>query len=295
MDRLEAMAIFVAVAERRSFSAAADARGLSRPSVSRAVASLEDAVGAQLLIRTTRRVSLSRVGERYLDDCRRILEAVAEADDSARGASVDPSGLLVLTAPVLFGRLHALPMLQRFLTAYPEVRARVLLLDRVTDLIEEGIDVAIRIGALPDSSQRAIRVGEVSRVCVVAPGYLARSGPLASLDDLPDHILVSHSHRPHWRLRGGKHPVEARIRVNDAQAAVDLAVRGFGITQVLSYQSGPAVARGELVRVLTGHEPEPLPVHLVTPPGRTTARTRAFLDHAAVALREVAQGGWQAS
>ena len=281
------MAVFVAVAEELSFSAAARRLRMSRPAVTRAVGALEDAVGVQLLVRTTRKVMLSQVGERYLEDCRRILEAVTEAGDAARGSHSEPVGLLTITAPLVFGRLHVAPVMGSFLEAWPALSARLLLLDRVVNLVEEGIDVAIRIGDMPDSAQQAVRVGEVRHTLVGSPDYLARHGPPPDPGALRDHVLVSHSARRQWRFVGGAASLAPRATVNDAQTAVDMATAGFGLTQVLSYQCASAVSAGALVRLLPEHELPPIPVRIVWSAGRRVpARTRAFIDHAAEALRE---------
>lgn len=293
MDRLKAMGVFVAVADALSFSEAASALRMTRPSVTRAITALEDEVGAQLLIRTTRRVSLSQAGERYLQDCRRILEAVHEAEEAARGVHAAPTGLLTVTAPVLFGRLHVLPVVRSLLSAHPGLQAHVLLLDRVARLVEEGIDAAVRIGNLPDSSDRAVRVGEVTPVVVGAPGYLGQHGTPSDPAELAAHTLIAHTARRRWRFQEGSREVHPRLQVNDAQAAVEAAAAGFGLTQVLSYQCGGEVASGALVRLLPEHEPEPLPVHLVVPASRRLpARARIFVDHAAERLRARAEGGW---
>ncbi len=294
MDRLEAMESFVAVADCRSFTKAAQVRGVSRPSISRAVSTLEDVVGAQLLVRTTRTVSLSRVGERYLEDCRTILEAVRQSVDTARGDTSAPTGVIELTAPMLFGRLHVMPVVQSFLGEHPTVQANIQLLDRVTNLVEEGIDIAVRIGELPDSTQRATRVGRVTRFCVASPNYLAENAVLETPNDLANHTLAVHTTQARWRFNHGHHTTNPRIVVNNAQAVVELAQRGFGITQVLSYQVGEALADGSLVRVLADHEPDSVPVHLVTPARRhTSVRTQAFIAHAAEHLRKVAANGWR--
>lgn len=294
MDQLEAMRVFIGVAEHLSFSAAAKQRGMSRPSVSRTISALEDTLGAQLLVRTTRTVSLTQIGARYLDDCRRIVEAVTEAQDAARGSHATPTGRLSITAPVLFGRLHMMPVVQSFLDVHPAVEASVQLLDRVINLVDEGLDVALRIGTLPDSGLHAVRVGQVTRVVVGAPSYLAEHGVPQSVADLAMQSVVVHTAQRWWRFRDGQQSVQPRVVVNDAQAAIELVERGFGLTQVLSYQTGTSVARGTLTRVLIDDEADALPVHLVFAGARRVpARTRAFIDHATVALRALAAQGWR--
>jgi DNA-binding transcriptional LysR family regulator len=187
-----------------------------------------------------------------------------------------------------------MPVVQSFLGENPSVRAHVQLLDRVTNLVEEGIDIALRIGELPDSAQRATRVGRVTRVCVASPSYLAEHPAPDTPLDLVNHSLAVHNGRRRWRFQAGGHAIEPRVIVNNAPAVVELAQRGFGITQVLSYQVGEALADGSLLRVLKDFEPNSVPVHLVTPARRhTSVRTQAFIAYAAVRLREVAANGWR--
>ena len=214
--------------------------------------------------------------------------------DTVRGDTSAPTGVIELTAPMLFGRLHVLPVVQSFLDEHPSVQANVQLMDRVTNLVEEGIDIAVRIGELPDSAQRATRVGRVTRVCVASPSYLMGSPALKVPSDLAKHTLAVHTNQRRWRFSSGRQNIEPRMVVNNAQAVVELAQRGFGITQVLSYQVGEALADGSLVRVLTDFETKSVPVHLVTPARRhTSVRTQAFITHAAKQLREVAGNGWR--
>lgn len=293
MDQLHAMRVFVAVAEHLSFAGAARALHMSRPAVTRAVAALEDSLGVELLTRTTRQVTLSQVGARYLEDCRRILEAVAEADDDASGSTATPRGQLTLTAPVMFGRLHVAPVVHAFLAAAPEVNVRLLLLDRVVNLVEEGIDVGVRIGHLEDSTLVAVRIGEVTPLILASPGYLAVRGEPCAPEALAEHTLIAHLNhlrRLEWRLGGPQPrsvPVAPRLVLNDVHAAVMMASAGLGLIRAFSYQVAAELEAGTLVRVLQPWEPAPVPVHLIHPGGRRVpARTRAFLDHAAEALRE---------
>ncbi|MEM6996183.1 MAG: LysR substrate-binding domain-containing protein [Myxococcota bacterium] len=296
MDRLTSMRVFVQVVEAGGFAAAGRALQLSPPAVTRAVAGLEDDLGTQLLTRTTRRVTVTESGRRYVEDCRRILAEVADAEAAAAGSFATPTGALHVTAPVTFGQRHVLPILGQFLERYPAVRARALFLDRLTNLVDEGIDVAVRIGHLPDSSMHATRVGSVRRVVVGAPEYLDRRGEPTQVDELADHsiIAVGSSPAPTVKWKFGAEGTRAetvsltpRLRCNTIQGALQGAEAGWGLTRVLSYQVEDALEAGRLRRVLCDREPKPLPVHLVRPEGRyTSATVRAFLDHAQRGLRE---------
>lgn len=295
MDRLQAMRVFVTVAEAGGFAAAARTLAMSPPAVTRAVAGLEQAVGARLLLRSTRKVSLTEAGSRYLEDCRRILAEVAEAEAAAAGSYARPTGSLTVTAPVLFGQLHVLPVLLDYLDRYPEVAGRLLLLDRVAGLLEEGIDVAVRIGHLPDSSQRALRVGTVRRVVCGAPAYLERAGVPREPRDLLDHRIVApigSSVAPDWRFGSG--PLRSLtlapgLVCNSNAAVIDAAVAGWGLTRALGYQVAAELAAGRLRVVLEDFEEPPIPIHLVHAEGsRTSAKVRAFVDLAAERLRVMA-------
>ncbi|WP_202369275.1 LysR family transcriptional regulator [Pseudomonas sp. MWU318] len=294
MDRFQEMQIFATVAQEQGFSAAARRLGLSAASVTRAVAALEQRIGTQLLIRTTRTVHLSEAGQRYLEDCRRILAEVQEAEDSAAGSHAQPRGQLTVTAPVLFGELFVTPLMTSYLTQYPDVSINALLVDRVVSMVEEGIDVAVRIGELPDSNQHAIRVGEVRRVICGSPDYLARHGRPAHPQALAGAPVVATSAIGQLRSwpfvdQGEALSVrpEPRLVVTANQAAIAAACLGLGLTRVLSYQVAGKVACGELEIVLADFELPPLPIHVVYQGGRKApARVRSFVDHAVKALRE---------
>lgn len=293
MDRLHAMAVLVQVAEQRSFAAAARRLNLSPPAVTRAVGWLEDRVGARLLTRTTRTVRLTEAGERFCEDCRRILSDLAEAEGAAAGAHAELKGQLSLTASTLFGRLFVLPIVMRFLDDHPGVAVRSLFVDRVVNLVEEGIDVAVRIGELPSSSLQARRVGSVRRVVCAAPAYLARAGLPQALADLSDHSIVATTASQSataWRFFGAgvatDVPIAPRLITSSNDAAIDAAVAGWGLTRLLSYQVAPELAAGRLKIVLAEYEPPPLPIHVVHAEGRRMpARLRAFVDFAADQLR----------
>ena len=289
MDRLQAMNVFVAVADVGGFAGAARRLAMSPPAVTRAIAALETAIGARLLTRTTRHVRLTDAGGRYLDDCRRILAAVGEAEASAAGSHTRPTGVLTVTAPILFGRLHVLSALTGFLAAHPSVEGRALFLDRFVHLVDEGVDVAVRIGDLADSGLVAIRCGIVRRVVVGAPAYLADQGRPEFPADLARHRIIglSHSASPNWQF-ASKEAVSVRPRLscNVNEAAIAAAVDGWGLTQVLSYQVAGAVVDGRLEIVLDRFETEPLPVHVVhVEGGGASAKTRAFVDHVVRHLR----------
>lgn len=296
MDRFHAMTVFSAVADKRSFAGAARELAMSRPAVSRAIAFLEDTVGVELLVRTTRNVALTQAGARYLEDCRAILEAVAEADAALLDRVKTPTGELKLTAPAMFGRMHVLPIVADYLAANAGVRVHTMLLDRVVNLAEEGVELGVRIGHLEDSSQVAIRVGEVVRVTVASPAYLARAGTPLHPDELTTHRVIGHVHdgaATAWRYPGQRVALEPVFSVNDTRGCVEMARRGLGITRPLSYQVGEDLLSGRLVRLLEDHEPPHIPVHLIHRGGpRLPARIRAFLDLAAPRLRARSAAGW---
>ncbi len=298
MDRYQSMRIFVAVAEGAGFAGAARKLGLSPPAVTRAVAALEARLGILLLHRTTRIVRPTEAGERYLADCRRILAEIDEAEASATGAHLRPSGTLSVTAPVMFGRLHVTPIVLGFLDLFPDVAVRTLMLDRVVDIIEEGIDVAIRIAAMQDSSLMSAPVGHIRRVVCAAPSYLARRGHPAVPADLMQHdmIFVSSSAAPQtWAFGTGRDDrardaqrvtLVSRLMMNANEAAIDAAIAGYGIVRALSYQVAGPLKQGKLDLLLADFEPPPIPVQVVHAEGRrASARVRAFVDYAAARLR----------
>lgn len=297
MDRWQAMRVFVRVAESGGFAGAARQLGMSPPAVTRAVAALEDRIGTRLLTRTTRTVKLTEAGGRYLEDCRRILAEIEEAEAAASGSTVTPSGTLTVTAPVQFGRLYVLPVITDYLARHPAVGARALFLDRVINMIDEGADVGIRIGPLADSGLTAIRVGTVRRVLCAAPDYLDRHGAPATVRDLRDHAVIgSASTGPGGFGQGGFGPKgfgsaprgapRPRLTCNTIDSVLAAALAGQGIAQLLSYQVAPALAEGRLRLVLDDPEAAPMPVHVVSPEGRRApAKVRAFIDLAVPRLR----------
>ncbi|VEF13783.1 LysR family transcriptional regulator [Pseudomonas fluorescens] len=294
MDRFQEMHIFATVAQEQGFSSAARRLGLSAASVTRAVAALELRIGTQLLVRTTRSVHLSEAGQRYLEDCRRILAEVQEAEDSAAGSHAQPRGQLTVTAPVLFGDLFVTPVMAAYLAQYPDVTINAVLVDRIVNIVEEGIDVAVRIGDLPDSSQHAIRVGDVRRVICGSPQYFARHGRPKHPQELATAPVVATSatgQQRSWPFLDAGEAItvrpEPRLIVTANQAAITAASLGLGLTRVLSYQVAAKVAAGELEIVLADFELPPLPIHLVYQGGRKApARVRSFIDFAVAALRQ---------
>lgn len=291
MDRVDSIAVFAEVADRGSFADAARHLNRSPAAVTRAVAELEARLGVRLLNRTTRAVSVTEAGQRFLAGARRVLGDLAEIEQAAIGQGIAPRGELRVTAPIVFGRRHVLPLVTDFLARYPEVSVRLTLLDRPIDLVEEGFDAAIRIGALADSSAIATRVGVLSRVVVAAPAYLKRRGRPKAPGDLAAYDVVAFAGIDgieRWHFAGG---VEAAIRprliVNTAEAAIDAAIAGFGLTRVLSYQAVEALSEKTLVRLLREHEGAEAPIHVIYPDGRhPPPKLRAFLDTLVPRLRQ---------
>ena len=293
MDRLQSMQVFAAVADCEGFAPAARKLFMSPPAVTRAIASLEQRLGVPLFHRTTRQVKLTEAGVRFLEDCRRILSDINEAEESATGAHRVPRGRLSITSSMRFGSVYILPLLVEFLDKYPEVSVQTLFVDRLVNLIDEGLDVAIRIGELPDSSLTAIRVGSVRRVICASPGYLEKKGNPQVPEDIRSHDTVlfeAITPRPEWSFRGpeGEYSVSfsTRLRVNLADTAIAAAIAGCGLTRVLSYQIAPEIKAGRLKIILADFEAPAMPVHVVYQEGRkAAARVRAFVDFAVERLR----------
>lgn len=282
MDRLESMSAFVAVADLKGFAAAARRLGWSNATVTRQVASLEQRLGLRLLQRTTRSVTLTDAGTRYLERARRILADVAEADGAALRERSEPVGRFVVAAPLVFGRLHVAPALSRYLAAWPAVTGALTLADRPVNLVDEGVDLAVRIGELADSSLVARAVGHTRRVVVGAPRYLRAHGTPVRPAQLTGHHLIqctSVTPSGQWRFAGETVAVTPRFVTNSADAAIDFAEQGGGLTAVLAYQVAEAVRRERLKIVLAAHEPDPSPIHLVFPTSRLlSAKVRTFVD-----------------
>lgn len=293
MDRLTEMQIYVAVAECEGFAAAARRLGISPPVVTRAVADLEARLGVRLLNRTTRYVRATDAGQRYLDDARRVIAAADEADEAAIGVNSEPRGHLTVTAPVLFGRIYVMPAIVDYLQRYPAAEVSALFVDRVVNLLEEGVDVALRIGELGDSSFNALRVGRVRRVLCASPDYLARQGVPENPDALTGHSIIvatSLGANVEWRFMQDKMPwvvrIKPRLSVSSNDSAIEAAVRGLGIARLMSYQVAPEIDSGKLKILLSEYETAPVPIHIVHREGRyTSTKIRSFIDLMAEQLR----------
>jgi DNA-binding transcriptional LysR family regulator len=293
MDRLESMAMLVAVIDAGSLSAAGRNLGVPLPTVSRKISELEAHLGIQLIRRSSRRITLTEAGAAYLDACKRILEQIGEAERAASGEYQTPRGELIVTAPIVFGRLHVLPVICDFLKAYPDIDIRLLLADRNLNLLDEHIHVAVRIGALPDSSLMGTRVGAVRPVVCGSPAYFAARGMPGTPEELVTHDCITSDvvGAPDvWRFRAGQPEraitVRSRLFVSTAEAAVDAAVAGVGIARLLSYQVARAVAEKMLVIILDDFGPPPQPVNLLHAGGKLAPlKLRAFLDFAAPRLK----------
>ena len=297
MDRLTAIKVFVVIAEAGSLSAAGRRLGMPLTTVSRHLAALEDQIGARLITRTTRDLVLTEPGRHYLDSCRRIIAELDAADLRLAGEHAEPQGELAVTAPAMFGRLHVLPIVTEFLSGFPRVTARMLLVDRVVDLIEEGFDIGVRIGALPDSSLMATRVGAIRHVTCASPGYLKRRGAPSAPQELAGHDCISFtalSSAERWSYPGAKtQPVSVhpRLIVNAAEASIDAAKAGLGITRVLSYQAEASLNDGSLRLILEAFEPDAIPVSLVHREDRLPqAKVQSFIALAVPRLRKQLKG-----
>lgn len=297
MDKLKAMATFVRIAEAGSLSAAARASGASLPAVVRSLAALEAELGVRLFHRTTRRIALTDEGRHYLDSCRNLLAALAEAESALRDEAGEPAGQLVVTAPVLFGQLYVAPAVTAFVQRHGGVRCRLLLLDRISNLLEEGIDVGVRIGRLEDSSLVARQVGMLRRMVVASPDYLARHGTPAHPRDLlaANCIGFSAGGSPWWRFeeKGRSHtlPVSGNLEFNHVAPAVEACVAGLGFGMFISYQVARHLAAGRLQVVLADFESPPRPVSVVYPHARLQPlRVRLFVEWMREALRAALDG-----
>ncbi len=286
MDRIETMQAFVTVADHKGFAPAARKLGLSASAVTRMVAALEERVGARLLQRTTRSVMRTEAGERFLERARRILADVEEAEGAVQAERTQPTGRLVVSAPLGFGRRHVTPLMSTYLKRYPDVAGDLRLSDRMVNLVEEGVDIAVRIGHLPDSSLVARAVGDMRRMVVASPDYLAANGEPHHPSEIAAHRTVHFgalSAAPDWRFVEDGRQVRVacapRFTTNSADAAIFHAEQGGGLTRVLAYQAAEGLASGRLKAVLTDYEIAPLPIHLVYPTSRLlSAKVRAFVD-----------------
>jgi DNA-binding transcriptional LysR family regulator len=288
------MRVFVEVAECKSFVAASRKLGLSAPAVTRTIAQLEHDLGVRLFNRTTRHVRLTDSGNQFFVDVKRILEDVEQAEASASGSYTEPKGVLTVTAPVLFGQKHVAPILAEYLQNNPSVTVKALFYDRVTNILDEGLDVAVRIGHLKDSSIYAIEVGSVQRVVCASPDYLKKHGIPTHPSELKDHDIINAStveSSTTWRFQSpeGKQVVKVspRLHCNQNGAAITAAKQGFGITRLMSYQVGEECNNGALTRILRDYETDPLPVNIIHLEGRqANAKIRSFIELAVARLRD---------
>jgi DNA-binding transcriptional LysR family regulator len=291
MDRLEAMSVFLSVVAHGSLSAASRHLGVPLPTVSRRISELESHLNAKLLLRSTRKLALTEVGKAYVVACKRILDDVAEAERSAAGQYDAPQGELIVTAPTVFGRRHVLPLTAEFLKQHAQVDVRLILTDRSLNLIEAELDLAVRIGTLPDSRLVAIPLGELRSVVCASPAYLRARGTPQAPEQLASHACITLpalAGIDAWTFRDNQSVhVRSRLVVNAAEAAIDAAIAGVGFARVLAYQAAPAIRAGELTIVLDAFEPAPLPVNLLyVKEARLTAKLRRYLDFVTPRLRE---------
>ena len=296
MDRLDAICLFVTAVEEGSLAASARRHGRSPAQVTRAVAQLERQAGEALLLRSTRKLSLTAAGDRHLQVWREVMARLREIEPTTRATSLQ--GAIVLTAPELLGRIEVMPILESFLADHPRVSARIMLLNRQVNLIGEGVDVAVRLAPLADSALTAVRVGEIRTLLCASPEYLARAGSPERLGDLQDHDCIGLNDEGDaelWTFGGETRPggrtravrVQSRVSVNNAMAAIDYALRGGGLIQARSYQVAAHIAAGKLVRLLRDHEAPPVPVHVVFPGNRARNQAvRGFIDHLTPRLRK---------
>ncbi|WP_177522909.1 LysR family transcriptional regulator [Pseudomonas sp. v388] len=286
------MKVLLAVVEAESFAGGAKLLGMSPPSVTRVIAGLESRLGTLLLARSTRLLRLTEAGRRYVEDCKRILLDLEEAEELATGSNIRARGNLTVTAPVMFGELFLIPLITDYLADYPQVTINALLVDRLVNMADEGVDVAVRIGVLPDTGLQAVRVGQIRPVVCAAPAFLDRVGrPKAPQDVLALPVVMSSASNllTDWHFRAGDgavvlHP-EPRLIVSSNQAAINAARLGWGVTRVLSYQVAQWVEKGELEIVLEAYQTPALPVHLLYQGDRRVlAKVRTFVDHCASRL-----------
>jgi DNA-binding transcriptional LysR family regulator len=293
MDQIHLMRVFVTVGEEGGFAAAARRLDVSPAAVTRAIVALEDELGVPLLLRTTRNVRMTDAGRQYFDDTRAILASIDEANEAVSGINAEPRGTLSVTGPVLFGRAFIMPCVIDYMRRFPQVEVNAQFVDRVVNLVDEGLDVAVRIGHLPDSSLRAVKVGQIRRVLCAAPAYLEARGTPTHPSDLLQHTVVSSSAvspRVEWHFGRGDEALSVRMTprlvVTSNDSALDAAMAGLGITRLLSYQVADHVERGELRLLLEDFEEQAWPVHIVHREGRHgSAKVRSFIDLAVERLR----------
>ena len=293
MDRLHLINVFIAVVDTQGFAGAARKLNLSPPAVTRAINELETYLGVRLLTRTTRIVKVTEAGARYAEDCRGVLSHLNKADESASGLHSAPRGRLTITAPVGFGAMYVTPIVTEYLARYPEVTASCWFMDRVVNMLDEGVDVGVRIGELPDSSMQAIRVGRMRLLICATPAYLAEHGEPKSPEDLEKHMIIAASgatSTSEWRISSQGTPSVVKLRprliTTTSDTAIAAALTGFGLTNVLAYKVTKHLREGRLKAVLSDFEPPALPVHVLHREGRhATQKARRFIDLAVERLR----------
>lgn len=298
MDRFDAIRTLLAAIDGGSLSAASRALGMPLPTVSRKVSELEAHLGTQIVVRTSRKLVLTDAGEAFVAAARRIMAELDEAERAASGEYRAPRGELLITAPILFGKLHILPIVLEFLGAYPEVDVRLILSDSVVDLVDNHVDVAARLGRLPDSGLVALRVGTVRWISCASPHYLAERGTPATPDELASHDCIAFEGLQTARswtfapgVGAGPVTIRPRLGVNTADGLIEAASAGLGVARMMSYQAAPAIRDRRLVTILDDYAPEPIPVHLVhTGPPLLPLKLRAFLDFAAPRLKAALAG-----
>ena len=293
LDRLHLINVFVAVVDCQGFAGAARKLRLSPPAVTRAINELESHLGVRLLTRTTRIVKVTEAGEHYAEDCRVILAQLNEADESASGLHGAPRGRLTITAPVGFGAMYVTPVVTEYLARYPEVTASCWFMDRVVNMLDEGVDVGVRIGKLPDSSMQAVRVGSMRLLVCATPAYLETHGEPRSPEDLARHIIIAASgstSTSEWRVSNlgvpGIVKLQPRMITTTSDTAIAATLTDFGLTNVLAYKVADHLREGRLKTVLSAFEPPPLPVHILHREGRhASQKARTFIDLAVERLR----------
>jgi DNA-binding transcriptional LysR family regulator len=293
LDRLHLINVFVAVVDTQGFAGASRKLNLSPPAVTRAINELEAHLGVRLLTRTTRIVKVTEAGARYAEDCRAVLSQLNEADESASGLHGSPRGRLTITAPVGFGAMYVTPVVTEYLDRYPEVTVSCWFMDRRVNMLDEGVDVGVRIGALPDSSMQAIRVGRMRLLMCAAPAYLEEHGEPKSPEDLENHVVIAASgatSTSEWRISNQGTPgvvkLHPRLITTTSDTAIAAALTGFGLTNVLASKVAEHVRAGRLKTVLGDFEPPPLPVNVLHREGRhASPKARTFIDLAVERLR----------
>lgn len=294
MDKLHLMNVFVGVAEEESFAGGARRLAMSPPAVTRCIATLEERLGVKLLDRTTRYVRVTEAGQRYLEDAKRIIAEVEEADEAVVGNNAEPRGHLTITAPVLFGNMYVTPVVVEYLERYPDMKITALFKDRIVNLIEEGVDVGIRIGALPDSSMKAMKTGSVRPVLCASPGYLKKYGTPLHPKELAQHRTIASSivsSSLEWKFQEKNTPLSVRTKpgliVTSFDAAIESARLGYGIVRQMSYQIARQLDSGDLKIILHQFELPPIPIHVIHREGRhKSARVRTFVDMISGRLRK---------